>query len=67
MSSVKYDVEKTSYRDMHGDFLWEQPMNLSRMWGVGDIFAYDSKSYIVRRVALVDKVQYVNITPHYGL
>ena len=54
-------VEKNRYYDRDGNFLWETPMIMSRIHAVGDWFIEDSKGYTVLRVAVADKIEYVNV------
>jgi len=54
-------VEKNRYYDRDGNFLWETPMIMSRIHAVGDWFIVDGKEYTVLRVAVADKIEYVNV------
>lgn len=54
-------VEKNRYYDKDGNFLWETPMIMSRIHAVGDWFITDGKEYTVLRVAVADKIEYVNV------
>lgn len=56
-------IEGIHYRDMSGELLWQTPMNLSRLWALGDDLIADGKKWIVRRVALADTIQHINVEP----
>lgn len=56
-----YKVGKIHYRDVYGKLLWEEPMIFSRLHAVNEQFIEDSISYAVRRVAVADNIQHVNI------
>jgi len=59
----EYNIEWIHYRNMYGEFLGKEPMFFKRLWGVGNEFIANYKRYVVRRVAIVDNVQHVNIEP----
>ena len=54
-------VEKTRYYDPEGNFLWEALIQMSRLWDVGGWFIENGKEYTVLRVAVADKIEYVNV------
>lgn len=60
----KYKIEKIHYRDIYGNLLWEEPMVFRRLYSVGQDFIINSITYIVRRVAVVDNIQHLNIEKH---
>lgn len=57
----KYNVRVIHYRDMYGEFLWKEPMIFKRLFAVGNSLVEDSVEYIVKRVAIADDIQHVNI------
>jgi len=56
-----YQIEKIHYRNIYGKLLWENPMIFKRLHAVGELFIENSVEYIVRRVAVADNIQHVNI------
>jgi len=57
----KYHIKQVQYRDIYGNLLWETPMILRSLHGVGELLIQDSKPYVVARVAVADEVQHVNL------
>jgi hypothetical protein len=60
--SSRYRVAKIHYRDLYGALLWEEPMVFRRLYATGDVIVHDGGTYIVRRVALADDIQHINMT-----
>ena len=56
-----YNIKEVHYRDVFGKLIWKDNMVFKRLWGVGNDLVHESKRYIVRRVAVADEVQHVNI------
>jgi hypothetical protein len=56
-----YNVKEVHYRDVFGKLIWKDNIVFRRLWGVGNELVHESKQYIVRRVAVADEVQHVNI------
>lgn len=54
-------IDKISYHDGDGRFLWEEPMVFTKLWGIGDMLVNKHIPYEVLRVAVANDVQYVNI------
>lgn len=61
MSTEIPDVKQCDYRDMAGKLLWSEPMRFSRLDGIGDTLIHESVEYRVKRVAVADHVQHVNL------
>lgn len=59
----QYTVERTHVRDLSGRLLFEKPMMLSRLHAIGEVFVHDKVGYVVKRVAVADDVQHVNVVP----
>ena len=64
---TEYNIDKIHYRDIYGDLLWEEPMIHERLHAVGEKFIYFSIEYIVRRVAVADNIQHVNVEKFNGV
>lgn len=60
---MTYNIKEVHYRDVYGNLIWKDEIVFRRLWGVGNELIHDSKKYIVRRVAVADSVQHVNIEP----
>lgn len=58
-----YNIKEVHYRDIYGKLIWKDNIVFRSLWGVGNELVHDSKEYIVRRVAVADNVQHVNIEP----
>jgi len=56
-----YEIKENHFRDIYGNLLWVDKIILSSLHGIGELFIYDYKKYIVRRVAIADKIQHVNV------
>jgi len=56
-----YHITEIHYRDIYGSLLWKDKMIFSRLHGVGEEMVEKSVHYIVKRVAVADDVQHVNI------
>jgi hypothetical protein len=54
-------VLQTDYRDYSGNLLWSESMQFSRLHGVGEIMTEKGKTYRIRRVAVADHIQHVNL------
>ena len=54
-------IKETHYRDMSGVLLWKAPMDLERLWAVGDDLTEGGERWIVQRIAVVDTTQHVNV------
>ena len=75
---MEYDITTTHFRDMYGRFLWAEPLkDEHRLYRIGEMFAWDGRRYEVRRVALEENTQHVNLEwlkedvresepPHFG-
>lgn len=57
----QYNIKEIHYRDIYGKFLWKEPMIFSNLYAIGDELTENRVEYRVRRVAVVDDVQHVNI------
>ena len=60
-SGVVYNITEIYYRDIHGKLLWKTKMTFKRLHSVGESLVWGYKNYIVRRVAVADNVQHVNL------
>jgi hypothetical protein len=58
---IMYSIKEVHYRDMYGRLIWKDNIVFRSLWGVGNELVYEYKQYIVRRVAVVDEIQHVNI------
>lgn len=56
-----YKIDEIHYRNIFGQLLWKEKMIFSRLHGIGEELIADCKTYIVKRVAVADNVQHVNI------
>jgi hypothetical protein len=57
-----YDnIKKIHYRNVYGRLLWEEPMVFSSLQGAGEDIVKNYIRYRVKRVAVVDDVQHVNL------
>jgi pyoverdine/dityrosine biosynthesis protein Dit1 len=56
-----YNIKEIHYRDIYGRLIWKDEIVFSSLWGIGNEIIYDYQRYIVRRVAVADTVQHVNI------
>lgn len=56
-----YNITEVHYRDIYGKLIWKDNIVFRSLWGVGNELVHDSKNYIVRRVAVADEIQHVNI------
>lgn len=54
-------VATSRYYDMQGHLLWEEPMRFSRLDSVGDYLIHEGVEYSVRRAAVAQGVQHVNL------
>jgi hypothetical protein len=61
MEEKKPSIKENHFRDMVGTLLWKEPMQLSRLYGKGDIITDKGVTYTVFRVAVADEVQHINI------
>jgi hypothetical protein len=61
MGDIGYHIAEIHYRDIYGNLLWKDPMIFSRLHAVGEDFVNDYVKYVVRRVAVADDVQHVNV------
>ncbi len=56
-----YKIDEIHYRNMFGQLLWKEKMIFMRLYAIDDEFIEDYKTYVVKRVAIADNVQHVNI------
>jgi len=56
-----YNIKEIHFRDIYGKLMWKEAMIFKRLFGVGDGLVEDSVEYIVKRVAVADDIQHVNI------
>ena len=61
--SNEYAVTEIYYRNIRGDVLWTTPMMFKRLHGVGEELVWGHMRYIVKRVAVADNIQHVNVEP----
>lgn len=61
MPEDKYHIKEVHYRDLYGNLIWKDNIVFRHLWGVGNELVHDYKTYFVRRVAVADDVQHVNI------
>lgn len=54
-------INEVHYCDPDGNLIWKDNIVFRRIWGVGNTLIHDSKSYIVRRVAIANSIEYVNV------
>ena len=57
----KYSIRRIHYRDIYGNLLWEAPMQFKSLWDVGGFLVNDGITYTIKRVAVADDIQHVNI------
>ncbi len=57
----EYHIERIDYRDIYGNLLWSEKMIFKCLYAIGQTFIYDHVEYIVKRVAVADDTQHVNI------
>lgn len=55
------EIVESRYYDMSGKLLWAEPMKFGRLDGIGDPLIHDSIEYRVKRVAVTERVQVVNL------
>ena len=58
---MKYNITEIHYRDIYGNLIWKDEIIFRSLWGIGNEIIHDYKRYIVRRVAVADNIQHVNI------
>lgn len=56
-----YNIETIDYRDIFGNLMFSEPMIFKRLHAVGEIMIHHGIDYIVKRVAVADTVQHVNL------
>ena len=57
----EYNITKVHFRDIYGALLWSEPMRFRRLYSVGGELVVNYVGYTVRRVAVADNIQHVNI------
>jgi len=57
----EYKVDKIHYRNIYGKLLWTEKMIFKRLYAVNQSFITNSKEFIVKRVAVANNIQHVNI------
>ena len=58
-----YNVKNTHFRDIYGAFLFAEPITEEhRLYRIGEKFVSRNTHFLVKRVALVDDIQVVNIS-----
>ena len=57
----EYKIDKIHYRDLYGNFLWSERMIFKRLYSVGQTFRANGKDWLVKRIAVVNKIQHLNI------
>ena len=55
------EIKRIHYRDVDGTLLWSDRMIFSRLHGVGEEMRKDGIDWRVRRVAVANDVQHVNL------
>jgi len=59
---MKYDITHTHFRDIYGRLLWVDPIEHEyRLYRIGETFDLDGIKYEVKRMAVVDNTQHVNV------
>jgi len=58
---MRYKIDEIHYRDIFGRLLWKEPMIFKRLHAVDEEIVEKGKPYVVKRVAVVDNIQHVNI------
>ncbi len=56
-----YKIDEIHYRNMFGKLLWKEKMVFVRLYAIDDEFVEDYKTYVIKRIAVADNVQHVNI------
>ena len=64
MADNQYRIDTIHYRDIYGSLLFQTPMIFKRLHGVGEEMVENHIHYIIRRVAVVDNIQHVNLERH---
>jgi hypothetical protein len=62
MTNGGFKVTEIHWRDRFGTLMWIEPMNLSRLFGRGDVISEKGNGYVVMRVAVADHIQHINLT-----
>jgi hypothetical protein len=57
----KYHITRTHYRDMYGNFLWSEIFIWKRLNAIGQDVVEKGVYYIVKRVAVVNNIEHVNL------
>lgn len=57
----RYEITEVHYRTIHGKLLWTSPMQFKRLHSIGEPITHDGVHMTVHRVAVVDRVQHVNV------
>lgn len=57
----EYKITEIHYRDIYGNLLWKEKMIFSHLHAVGETIVENYILYRVRRVAVADDIQHVNI------
>jgi len=63
MAAAGYHLTEIHYRDLYGHLLWRTPMLFKRLHGLGEELMWAGQRWMVRRVAVADQVQHVNLEP----
>lgn len=58
---MKINIKQIDYRDEKRKLLWSEPMIYRRLFGVGQIIIENYLRYKVKRVAIVDGIQHLNL------
>jgi len=56
-----YNITDIHYRDMYGNLLWQEKMMFNRLFALDQDIFQDGVHYVVKRVAVADNVQHVNL------
>jgi len=56
-----YNIDTIHYRNIFGHFLFQTPMVFKRLHGVGEEICEKGVWYLIRRVAVADNIQHVNL------
>jgi hypothetical protein len=56
-----YKIDTIHYRDIYGKLLWSEPMIFKRLFGPGQDIVENKVRYFIKRVAVVDNIQHLNI------
>jgi len=56
-----YKIDTIHYRDIYGKLLWSEPMIYKNLFESGEELINKSSSYVVKRVAIAENIQHVNI------